>query len=77
MRFKCISDTGIELTTCSSWITRCYSVTSSSGAECINSVDPRLQATRSRYFRVERTALAPDQTEDRIQTLSSRLLVDQ
>ena len=36
-----------------------------------------LETTRSRHSSVERTALAPDQTEDRIQTLSSRLLVDQ
>ena len=74
----CICSVKTRLLQCSSsWITGCYSCTSSTGAECFSSVDPGLETTRSRHSSVERTALAPDQTEDRIQTLSSRLLVDQ
>ena len=74
----CICSVQTRLLQCSSsWITGCYSSTSSTGAECFSSVDPGLETTRSRHSSIERTALAPDQTEDRIQTLSSRLLVDQ
>ena len=74
----CICFVQTRLLQCSSsWITGCYSSTSSTGAECFSSVDPGLETTRSRHSSIERTALAPDQTEDRIQTLSSRLLVDQ
>ena len=74
----CICFVQTRLLQCSSsWITGCYSSTSSTCAECFSSVDPGLETTRSRHSSVERTALAPDQTEDRIQTLSSRLLVDQ
>ena len=74
----CICSVQTRLLQCnSSWITGFYSSNSSTDAECISSVDPGLEATRSRHFSVERAALAPDQTEDWIQTLSSRLLVDQ